>query len=170
MKFRLILILLSAVLWVANGLYAIYVNKLRFLQYKKVVELRKLRLENDQLYMKISKILNFEKGLEYAKENKFVPGKPYRIFDFYPYLKGKPLIDFYYVWFGDTPSKIAKKLGIPLKVLIRYNPGLRWGYVIPGRSIIYPVHFPMAEEKNKKPSAAGKAEPVENNAKTDKNR
>jgi hypothetical protein len=165
MKFRLFILLLTVLVWIANGLYSYYVNRLRLTQYKKVWELRQLRRENAKLYWEISRILNYRTGLQFAKQKGFVPVKPYRVFNFYPYLKGKPLIDFYFVWFGDTPSKIAKKLGIPLKELIKYNPGLRWGYVFPGQVLIYPVHFPRwkpptggktVKEKTEKQNHKGK--------------
>ena len=156
-KVRVFLLLLAAGLWVANGIYAIYVNSLRLEQYKLIQELRKVRKENDRLYWEISKELNYRKALEYAQSKGMVEVKPYRVANFYPLLKDKPLIDFYYVWLGDTPSKIAKKLGVPLKVLIKFNPSLRWGYVVPMQRIIYPVSFPVVESSaNSTKSAQGK--------------
>ncbi len=147
-KVRILLLAVALFVWFLNGLYAIYVNKLRLEQYKLVRELRKIRKENDRLYWKISQTLNFKSGLEFAQKTGMVEVKPYRVANFYPFLKGKPLIDFYYAWKGDTPYKIAQKLGVPLKVLIRYNPALRWGYVVPMQRIIYPVSFPVVENGN----------------------
>lgn len=145
--FRIFLLLISITIWIFAGLYAVYVNSLRLEQYKLISKLRKLRKENNELYLKISKVLNYKTAKEFALKNGYVPVKPYRVINFFPTLRDKPLIDFYFVWFGDTPSKIAEKLGIPLKVLIQYNPFIRWGYVIPGQRLIYPVSFPTAEEK-----------------------
>ncbi len=145
MRFRIFIVFLTVVVWIANGIYAFYVNRLRLEEFKKVEELRRLRRENAKLYWKISKILNYERGIKFAEKNGYVPVKPYRVFNFYPCLKGKPLIDFYTVWFGDTPSKIAEKLGVPLRVLKLYNPSLKWGYVVPGQVLIYPVSFPFAK-------------------------
>ncbi len=142
MSFRLLLLLLSLSIWIANGFYAVYFNKLRLEQYKLLRELRELRRENNELYWRISRTLNFKRGLGYAQKEGFKAVKPYRVYNFKPYLEGKPLIDFYFVWFGDYPIKVAKKLGIPLKVLERYNPSLRWGYLIPGQRLIYPVSSP----------------------------
>jgi hypothetical protein len=165
MKWRLLLIALSVSAWAISGIYAIYLNRLRLLQYKKIQTLRELRRENAKLYWKISQVLNFQSGLEFAQKEKLVPVKPYRVFNFYPYLKGKPLIDFYFVWFGDTPYKIAKKLGIPLRVLRKYNPGLRWGYVFPGQVLIYPVNFPFEKEikKGSTPKGSGASKSKRNN-------
>ena len=146
MSYRLFILFLSVALWIANGIYAVYVNKLRLEQYKLVHQLRDIKRENNELYWAISRYLNYQRGKEYATQKGFVPVKPYRVVNFFPTLEGKPLIDFYFVWFGDTPSKIAEKLGIPLKELIEYNPSLRWGYVIPGQRLIYPVSFPYAEK------------------------
>lgn len=146
--FRLFILLSSTTLWIAAGVYAVYINSLRLEQYKLIRELRELRKENNDLYLKISEVLNYKTAKEFATKEGYVPIKPYRVINFLPILKDKPLIDFYLVWFGDTPLKIAKKLGIPLKVLIQYNPSLRWGYVVPGQRLIYPVSFPMAEEKS----------------------
>ena len=160
MSFRFLLLFLSLVIWLANGLYAVYVNSLRLEQYRLIRELRELRRENNDLYWKISQTLNYKRGREYALQRGFVPVKPYRVVNFWKTLEGKPLIDFYLVWFGDTPSKIAKKLGIPLKVLVQYNPRIRWGYVIPGMRLIYPVSFPAAEkaEQQNKTSQQGGSE------------
>lgn len=139
---RFLLLLISTLIWVANGIYSVYVNRLRLEQYKLTEELRKLKRENNELYWRISRILNFERGLEYALKGDYKAVKPYRVYNFKPYLEGKPLIDFYFVWIGDYPIKVAKKLGISLEVLERYNPSLRWGYLIPGRRLIYPVLSP----------------------------
>lgn len=158
MSLRFLLLFLSLVVWLINGLYSVYVNGLRLEQYRLIRELRELRRENNDLYWRISKVLNYKRGREYALQRGFVPVKPYRVINFWKTLEGKPLIDFYFVWFGDTPSKIAKKLGIPLKVLVRYNPKIRWGYVIPGMRLIYPVSFPTAEkpkEQNKTTQGGG---------------
>jgi hypothetical protein len=169
MRLRLLLLLVSILAWAAAGVYAIYLNRLRLLQYKKLQTLRELRRENAKLYTAIFRVLNYKSALEFSRQRGFVPVKPYRVFNFYPYLKGKPLIDFYFVWFGDTPSKIAKKLGVPLKVLVKYNPGLRWGYVFPGQVLIYPVSFPFAVEKRGR-STAGGSKPEGDNGKPDGNR
>jgi hypothetical protein len=151
---RLFLILTAVVIWSAAGIYALYLNHLRLLQYQKVQTLRELRRENAKLQTEIFAILNFKEGLKFASEKGLKPIKPYRVFNFYPHLKDKPLIDFYFVWFGDTPSKIAKKLGVSLRELIRYNPSLRWGYVFPGQVLIYPVSFPrsLSAEDKKEPN------------------
>jgi len=143
-KIRIFLLVASLLIFFLNGVYAIYVNKLRMEQYKLVRELRKLRKENDRLYWEISKVLNYRTALNYAQKWGMVEVKPYRVTNFYPLLKDKPLIDFYYAWKGDKPITIAKKLGVPLKVLIKYNRSLRWGYVLPMQRIIYPVSFPFA--------------------------
>ena len=155
MPFRLILLLLSLIIWTINGLYAVYINHLKLLQYKYTQELRKLRRENDELYLKIYQHLNFEKALEYAKRNGFVPVKPYRVVNFKKTLEGKPLIDFYLVWFNDTLSKIARKTGVELKELKKFNPSTRWGYVIPGQRLKIPLKgfpyilkSPSKEDKN----------------------
>ena len=159
MSFRFLLLLVSLIIWILNGLYAVYINHLKLLQYKYAKELRKLRRENDELYLKIYKYLNFEKALEYAKRNGFVPVKPYRVVNFQKTLEGKPLIDFYFVWFNDTLSKIAKKTGVELKELKKFNPSTRWGYVIPGQRLKIPLKgFPYIS----------KSPPKENNN-SDKN-
>jgi len=159
MSLRILLLLLGVAAWAANGLYALYVNHLRLTQYRTVTQLRDLRKENGKLYREITRLLNYQTALEFALQREMVPVKPYRVFNFYSILRDKPLIDFYTVWFGDTPSKIARKLGVPLKELILYNPGLRWGYVVPGQVIIYPVSFPRAqppkEDQNSQSNGAG---------------
>jgi len=160
--FRVFILSISLLLWIGSGIYAIYLNKLRLEQYQLVKELRNLRRENNYLYWQISKIVNYENAKKFAEQQGYTPVKPYRVIDFIPILKGKPLIDFYFVWFGDTPSKIAKKLGIPLKVLIQYNPQLKWGYVIPGMRLIYPVSFPVVEKKSPQENKTSDA----NNTKT----
>jgi len=142
MWLRIFLLFLIAVVWGLNGLYAIYVNHLKLLQYKKVQEYRNLKEENYRLAAEIYKVLNFENLYKYAKENGFVPVKPYRVVDFYPYLKGKQLYDFYMYWFNDTRKEVAKKFGIPLKELIKHNRFMKW-YVPPGKVLKIPVKFPL---------------------------
>lgn len=146
---RFLLLLLSLLMWLIGGLHSVYINKLKLEQYKLLRKLRELKKENNLLYWKIYSILNFDRALEFAKQKGFVEVKPYRVANFYPILKDKPLVDFYFVWFNDTLSGISKKLGIPKKELIKYNPSLRWGYVIPGYLIKYPVSFPFAQQENK---------------------
>ncbi len=158
MSFRFLLLLLSLSIWIANGFYAVYLNKLRLEQYKLLRELRELRRENNELYWRISRTLNFKRGLEYAQKEGFKAVKPYRVYNFRPYLEGKPLIDFYFVWFGDYPLKVAKKLGIPLRVLKKYNPSLRWGYLIPGQRLIYPVSSPCLGFSKTLPQQDGKTQ------------
>jgi len=119
-KVRIFLLAAGTLLWLAAGLYAIFVNALRMEQYRLVLELRELRKENDELYWKISRVLNYERALEFARSAGMVPVKPYRVANFYPTLKNETLVDFYTVWFGDRPSTIAEKLGVPLKELVRF--------------------------------------------------
>ncbi|HID79165.1 MAG TPA: LysM domain-containing protein [Aquifex aeolicus] len=146
---RFLLLLLSLLMWLIGGLYSVYINKLKLEQYKLLRKLRELKKENNFLYWKIYSILNFDRALELAKQKGFKEVKPYRVANFYPTLKDKPLVDFYFVWFNDTLSGISKKLGVSKKELIKYNPSLRWGYLIPGMRIKYPVSFPFAvEQKN----------------------
>jgi poly(3-hydroxyalkanoate) synthetase len=146
MWLRIFLILSIAVVWGVNALYAIYVNYLKLLQYKKVQEYRNLKEENYRLAAEIYKTLNFENLYKYAKDNGFVPIKPYRVVDFYSYLKGKQLYDFYMYWFNDTRQAVAKKFGVSLKELIKYNRFMKW-YVPPGKVLKIPVKFPLDGSK-----------------------
>ena len=160
MSLRFLLLFLSLLLWLGNGFYAFYVNRLKLEQYKYTKELRKLRRENNEIYFEIYKRLNFEKALQYAKGKGFVAVKPYRVVNFQDTLKGKPLIDFYNVWFNDTLTKIAKRFGISVKELKKYNPRTRWGYVIPGMRLIIPLKgFPYIVES----SSFNKTAPQEDN-------
>ena len=143
---RFLLLLLSLFLWIGAGLYSVYVNKLKLEQYKLLRQLRALRKENNLLYWKIYSHLNFQRALEFALQRGLVEVKPYRVANFYPLLKDKPLVDFYTVWFNDTLSGVSKKLGVPKGELIKYNPALRWGYLIPGMRIVYPVSFTFAQK------------------------
>jgi hypothetical protein len=153
------LLFLTIIIWTANAIYASYVNYLKALQYRKLQELRTLREENYRLYAKIYKILNYQKALEYANSHNFVPVKPYRVLNFFDTLKGKPLYDFYFVWFGDTLSAIAKKFNLSVNDLIKANPSLRPVYrigniVIRRRVVIYPgmvLRIPVSFPVNNQP-------------------
>jgi spore germination protein YaaH len=151
-KFRFFILFLSLIIWIFNGLYAFYVNRLKMEQYKLTTELRKLRKENDLLYYKIAEILNYQNARKEAYTGKFVDVKPYRVIDFWETLKGKPLIDFYFVWFNDNLSKISKKLNVPLEEIKKLNPSTRWGYVIPGMRLKIPVTFPYVVQRKGKTS------------------
>jgi LysM repeat protein len=154
-----VLLFLIILVWTANAIYASYVNYLKALQYRKLQELRSLREENYRLYAKIYKTLNYQNALKYATEHNYVPVKPYRVLNFLDALKGKPLYDFYFVWFGDTLSGIAKKLNLSVKDLIKANPSLRPVYkignlVIRRRVVIYPgmvLRIPVSFPVNNQP-------------------
>ncbi len=165
LKLRVLLLALALFIWFLNGIYAVYVNTLRMEQFKLVLQLRNLRKENDRIYWEISRTLNYDKALRFARAIGMVEVKPYRVLNFYPYLKDKTLLDFYMVWVGDRPSKIAKKLGVPLKELVKFNPSLRWGYVVPGQLLKYPVSFPFAQREDNSTAE----EPKKENSDTDKN-
>jgi hypothetical protein len=151
-RYRLLLLFLTLTIWFLNGIYAFYINHLKMEQFKLVQELRRLRKENDFIYYKISEILNYEMARKAAYEKGFVDAKPYSVVNFWQTLKGKTLIDFYFVWFNDTLSKIAKKLNVPLKEIKKLNPSTRWGYVIPGMRLKIPAHFPYAVEEGNETS------------------
>ena len=141
-KLRIIVIILTVVIWLVNGFYSVYLNALRIEQYRKLRELRHLKEENFRLYYKITKILNFKKGLKFALAKNYTPVKPYHVINFYPYFKNKKLYDFYIVWFGDTLSSIAKKFNLSIEELIQANPQLE------KRRFIYPTMILKIPVKN----------------------
>jgi len=155
MPYRVLLLLLSLTLWIAAGFYAVYVNKLRLEQFKLLYRLRELRRENNELYWKISRVENFQRARKFAREAGFVPVKPYRVADFAPYLEGKPLVDFYTVWFGDTLWALSRKLGLSLGEIYKYNPHV---YLRVGQRIAYPVSFPWALPGKKSKGNNGKSQ------------
>jgi len=155
--YRFFLLFITFIIWLISGFYAFYINHLKMEQYKLATELRKIRKENDLLYYKISEILNYKSAREIAYQRGFVDIKPYTVINFWETLKGKPIIDFYFVWFNDTLSKIAKKLNVPLKEIKELNPSTRWGYIIPGMRLKIPETFPYVVKQQNKTAEGAKS-------------